>query len=322
LVLDHGARHPNMAKRSENCFILILNVSLEYEKPEGNAGQFYKNAEERAKLAYAERKFTDDKVREIIAFKHSVCTGDNEKAGFIVINQKGIDPVSLDLLQKANIVGIRRAKRRNMERLAKACGGYAVNSLEGISADCLGHCDLAYEHVLGEDAFTFIEGCKNATSCTILVRGQNDYTIRQVMDALRDGLRAVVNVIEDGCVIPGAGAFEIAAHLHLLQAKSSVEGRAKLGVQAFADALLVIPKTLCANSGLDVQSSLIAVLEEASRGAAVGVDLETGKPMLPSKTAVWDNHRVKKQLLHLGSMIAVKLLLVDEVMRAGKKMGK
>lgn len=320
LVLDHGARHPNMAKRSENCFILILNVSLEYEKSEINAGHFYKTAEERTKLTLAERKFTDDKVREIIAFKNSVCTGKDEKAGFIVINQKGIDPISLDLLQKAGIVGIRRAKRRNMERLAKACGGYAVNSLEGITPDCLGHADLVYEHVLGEDAFTFVEGCKNATSCTILVRGQNDYTIRQILDAIRDGLRAVVNAIEDESAIPGAGAFEIAASLHLAKAKSSVEGRAKLGVQAFADALLVIPKTLCANSGLDVQSTLLAVLEEASKGSAVGVDLETGKPMLPSKVGVWDNYRVKKQLLHLGTMIAVKLLLVDEIMRAGKKM--
>jgi T-complex protein 1 subunit zeta len=320
LVLDHGARHPNMAKRSENCFILILNVSLEYEKSEINAGQFYKTAEERTKLAFAERKFTDDKVREIIAFKNSVCTGDNENAGFIVINQKGIDPISLDLLQKAGVVGIRRAKRRNMERLAKACGGYCVNALDGISADCLGHADLVYEHVLGEDAFTFVEGCKNATSCTILVRGQNDYTIRQILDAIRDGLRAVVNVIEDASAVPGAGAFEIAASIHLAKAKSSVEGRAKLGVQAFADALLVIPKTLCANSGLDVQSTLLAVLEEASKGSPVGVDLDTGKPMLPSKVGVWDNHRVKKQLLHLGTMIAVKLLLVDEVMRAGKKM--
>lgn len=323
LVLDHGARHPNMSKRSENCFILILNVSLEYEKSEVNAGQFYKTAEDRAKLAAAERKFTDDKVREVIAFKNSVCTGANEKAGFIVINQKGIDPISLDLLQKAGIVGIRRAKRRNMERLAKACGGYAVNALEGVTPDCLGHADLVYEHTLGDDAFTFVEGCKNATSCTILIRGQNDYTIRQIMDAIRDGLRAVVNLIEDHAAVPGAGAFEIAAHNHLLKMKSTVEGRAKLGVQAFADALLVIPKTLCANSGLDIQSCIIAVMDEASKtNAQVGVDLDTGKPMLPAKLGIWDNVRVKKQLLHLGSMIAVKLLLVDEVMRAGRNMGK
>lgn len=322
LVLDHGARHPNMAKRTEDAFIMILNVSLEYEKSEVNAGFMWKDAEERAKLVAAERKFTDDKVREVIAFKNSVCTGDKANAGFIVINQKGIDPISLDMLQKAGIVGIRRAKRRNMERLAKACGGYAVNSMEGVTPDCLGHANLVYEHVLGEDKFTFVEGCKNATSCTILIRGPNEHTIRQIKDAVRDGLRAVVNLIEDKALVAGAAAFEVAAHQHLLKTKSQIQGRAKLGYQAFADALLIIPKTLAANSGLDAQAALIAVLEEALKGDKVGVDVETGKAMLPSQVGVWDNHRVKRQFLHLGSLIAIKLLLVDEVMRAGRKMGK
>jgi len=322
LVLDHGARHPNMAKRSENCFIFICNVSLEYEKSEVNAGFFYKNAEERAKLVNAERKFTDDKVREVIAFKNSVCTGEKEDYGFIVINQKGIDPISLDMLQKAGIVGIRRAKRRNMERLAKSCGGYAVNAMEGISADCLGFAELVYEHTLGEDKFTFVEGCANATSCSILIRGPNAHTIRQIKDALRDGLRAVVNCIEDQSLIAGAGAFEVAANLHLLKTKAQVEGRTKLGYQAFADALLIIPKTLANNSGQDAQASLIALLEAGAKGQVVGLDVETGKPLLPIQTGIWDNHRVKKQFLHLGSLIAIKLLLVDEVMRAGRKMGK
>jgi T-complex protein 1 subunit zeta len=311
-----------VAKRTENAFIFICNVSLEYEKSEVNAGFFYKDAEERAKLVNAERKYTDDKVREVIAFRDSVCVGDKKDYGFIVINQKGIDPISLDILQKAGIVGIRRAKRRNMERLAKACGGYAVNAMDGIDADCLGFAELVYEHTLGEDKFTFVEGCKNATSCTILIRGPNDFTIRQIKDAIRDGLRAVVNVIEDQATVAGAGAFEVMAHLHLLKTKSLVQGRNKLGYQAFADALLVIPKTLAANSGQDVQASLIALLEAGAKGQTVGLDLDTGKPLLPIQVGIWDNHRVKKQFLHLGTLIAVKLLLVDEVMRAGRKMGK
>ena len=173
LVLDHGSRHPDMSKKSENCYIMILNVSLEYEKSEVNAGFFYKNADERAKLAAAERKYTDDKCRKIIAFKRQIEAQepDGKPVSLIVINQKGIDPLSLDLLQKAGIVGIRRAKRRNMERLARACGGYAINSLDALEMQALGHCQTSYEHVLGDDKFTFIEGCKNGTSCTILIKG-------------------------------------------------------------------------------------------------------------------------------------------------------
>merc|ERR1712083_894391 len=109
LVLDHGGRHPDMPKRLENCFILTCNVSLEYEKTEVNSGFFYKSAEDREKLVAAERK---------------VCTAENKKT-FVVINQKGVDPMSLDALAKEGIMALRRAKRRNMERLVLACGGNA-----------------------------------------------------------------------------------------------------------------------------------------------------------------------------------------------------
>lgn len=321
LVLDHGARHPDMPKRNENAYILTLNVSLEYEKSEVSSGFYYKSADERTKLVAAERKYTDDKVHKIVAFKKQVCPEGSNKS-FIVINQKGIDPISLDILQKAGIVGIRRAKRRNMERLTRACGGFPINSVDDMKEESLGFAELVYEHVLGEDKFTFIEGCKHPTSCTILIRGPNDHTIRQVKDAINDGLKAVTNTIIDHSLIPGAGAFELAAYLHLLNFKPTVQGRAKIGVQAFADALLVIPKTLAQNSGLDAQTTLIDLLEEAGKGNRVGIDLDSGKPILPEKVGIWDNYRVKKQFLHLGSLIACKLLLVDEIMRAGRKMGK
>lgn len=320
IVMDHGTRHPNMAKRSENCHIFVLNVSLEYERSEVNAGMFYKNAQEREKMVAAEQRFVSDRCAKVIAFKNQVC---KEGESFILINQKGIDALALDLLQKAGIVGIRRAKRRNMERLSRACGGYAIDALEAdtLVPECLGFAKLVYEHTLGEDVFTFVEGCREAKSCSILVKGPNDHTIRQIKDAVQDGLRAVKNTLEDKALVYGAGAFEMAAHLDLLQYKSQVEGRAKLGVQAFADALLVIPKTLANNSGLDAQTALIDCLDEAANGV-VGMDISTGKPVPSQSIGVWDNVIVKKQFLHLGSLIAIKLLLVDEVMRAGRQMKK
>merc|ERR1711992_278761 len=106
LVLDHGARHPDMPKRLENCFILTCNVSLEYEKTEVNSGFFYKSAEDRDKLVTAERKFIEDRVAKIIELKKKVCDGTNKT--FVVINQKGIDPMSLDALAKEGILGLRR----------------------------------------------------------------------------------------------------------------------------------------------------------------------------------------------------------------------
>ena len=161
LVLDHGGRHPDMPKSVNNAYILTCNVSLEYEKTEVNSSFFYKSAAEREKLVKAEREFIDQRVQKIIELKRKVCdenlgAGD-EKPGFVVINQKGIDPLSLDALAREGILGLRRAKRRNMERLYLACGGFAVNSVDDMTPDCLGYAGKVYEYVLGEDKFTYVE---------------------------------------------------------------------------------------------------------------------------------------------------------------------
>lgn len=316
LVLDHGARHPDMKKRVEDAFILTCNVSLEYEKTEVNSGFFYKSADEREKLVKAERKFIEERVKKIIALKQKVC-GDSGK-GFIVINQKGIDPFSLDALAKEGIVALRRAKRRNMERLTLACGGSAMNSVDDLTPECLGHAGLVYEYTMGEEKFTFIEQCDHPRSVTLLVKGPNKHTLTQIKDAIRDGLRAVKNAIEDGCVVAGAGALEVAIADALVKHKPNVKGRAQLGVQAFADALLIIPKVLAQNSGYDPQETLVKLQTEyAESSQLIGVDLNSGEPMVSSEAGIWDNYSVKKQLLHSCTVIASNILLVDEIMRAG-----
>jgi T-complex protein 1 subunit zeta len=318
LVLDHGARHPDMPKRVENCYILTINVSLEYEKSEVNAGFFYSSAEQREKLVDSERRFTDEKVKKIIEFKRRVCTEENKKS-FVIINQKGIDPPSLEMLAREGIVALRRAKRRNMERLPLACGGVAVNSVDDLDVDDLGTADLVYEQALEDDKFTFIEGVKNPHSCTVLIQGSTDHAIAQMKDAIKDGLRAVQNVVEDEAVVAGAGAFEIAAHVHLEQFKKSVEGKPRLGVEIFGKALLTIPKTLLENSGFDVQEKLLKVIaERENKNRAVGVSISTGDPIDPAIEGIFDNFIVKKQMLGLAPVLAEQLLLVDEVIRAGK----
>uniref|UniRef100_A0A8C9VJI4 Chaperonin containing TCP1, subunit 6A (zeta 1) n=1 Tax=Scleropages formosus TaxID=113540 RepID=A0A8C9VJI4_SCLFO len=216
LVLDHGARHPDMKKRVEDAYVLTCNVSLEYEKTEVNSGFFYKSADEREKLVKAERKFIEERVNKIIELKKKVC--EDGTKGFVVINQKG------------------------------------------------------------EEKYTFIEKCSNPRSVTLLVKGPNKHTLTQIKDAVRDGLRAVKNAIEDGSVVSGAGAFEVAVADALVKHKPNVKGRAQLGVQAFADALLVIPKVLAQNSGYDPQETLVKLQTEYKEsGQLIGVDLNTGE---------------------------------------------
>lgn len=316
IVLDHGARHPDMPKSVENAYILTCNVSLEYEKSEVTSGFFYKTADDREKFLVAERDFIDQRVKKIIELKKKVCDGTDKT--FVVINQKGIDPYSLDMLAKEGIMALRRAKRRNMERLSLACGGLALNSFDDMDESSLGYAGSVYEHVLGENKYTFVENCKHPQSVTVLLKAQNRHTLVQLKDAVRDGLRAIKNAIDDKALIPGAGAFEIRAYNQLMKYKDTVKGKVRLGIQAYAGALLVIPNTLAANSGYDVQDTIVKLQEEDRLNPEpIGLDISTGEPAKPTDLGVYDNYTVKKQILNSCSVIAGNLLLVDEVMRAG-----
>lgn len=226
--------------------------------------------------------------------------------------------MSLDMLAKEGIMALRRAKRRNMERLALACGGVALNCVDDIQEDQLGFAGVVYEHVLGENKYTFVEDCKGPLSVTILIKGPNKHTLTQIKDAVRDGLRSINNAIGDGKLIPGAGAFEVRASNKLKEYASTVKGKSRLAIQAYADALLVIPKTLAINSGYDAQDAIVRLQEETALNAEpIGLDLSTGEPMKPIDLDVFDNFNVKKQMLNSCTVIASNLLLVDEVMRAG-----
>lgn len=317
IVMDHGARHPDMPKRVKNAYILTCNISMEHEKSEVDAGFFYSSADQRAKMVEAERAVVDERAKKIIALKKKVC--ENSDKSFVVINQKGIDPPCLDLFAREGIIALRRAKRRNMERITLACGGIPVNSVEGLDPGVLGFAGVVYEEVHEDEKYTFVENVKDPFSCTILLRGPNKHTLGQMKDAVRDGLRAVKNTIEDRCVLPGAGAFEIAAHAYLKKyAEENVSGKPKLGAIAFAEALLVIPKTLAETSGHDALESIIKLSEEHAKGHLAGLNLETGEPLDPKAGGIYDSFAAKKQMLGLSSVIGNQLLLVDEILRAGR----
>jgi T-complex protein 1 subunit zeta len=244
----------------------------------------------------SERRFIDQRLAKIVEFKKKVCEGTDKN--FVILSQKGIDPLSLDVLAKNNILALRRAKRRNMERLQLACGGVAQNSVDELTPEILGHAGLVYEHVLGEDKFTFVEQTKTPKSVTLLLTGPNAHTIVQMNDAARDGLRSVKNAIEDEYLVPGAGSFHVALHRKLMEYKDTVKGKAKLGIQAYADAMLIIPKVLAQNGGFDIQDSIVALIEEHQEGHLVGIDLQTGETLDPQVEGIWDNYRVHRQMLN------------------------
>eukprot|EP01060_Flectonema_neradi_P031536 TRINITY_DN480_c7_g1_i1.p1 TRINITY_DN480_c7_g1~~TRINITY_DN480_c7_g1_i1.p1 ORF type:complete len:546 (+),score=158.16 TRINITY_DN480_c7_g1_i1:58-1695(+) len=329
LVLDHGGRHPNMPKHIENCYILTCNVSLEFEKSELNSGFYYKTASQKEAMANAERRTVDERCEQIVALKNKLCPPGSDK-NFVVINQKGIDPLSLDILARNGILGLRRAKRRNMERIALCCGGEALNHFDDLNESSLGYAGLVYEHVLGDEKYTFIENPRTPTSCTILLKGPNDHTIAQIKEAVRDGLRAVRNAIEDGCLIAGAGDFETACKVHLDHHadKSEIKDTLTPCIKAFGDALLAIPKVL-AESATEggaapaLKHSLLRMARENyGKPGYFGLELESGCVTDPTVNGIMDNYRVKRQQLEATAVIASQLLLIDEVMKAGGRGAK
>jgi T-complex protein 1 subunit zeta len=317
LVLDHGVRHASMRRDLRNCYILPLNVSLEFENTEVNTSFAAPTAADREKLAFAERRFVTAKVQKIIDLKNAICKNGED---FLVVNMKGIDPPSLEQLYRAGISALRRAKRRNMERLSRACGGKETNSVEDLTAANVGFAGHVWETALGEDHFTFIEDVKDPKSVTILVKGPNSFTIKQIEDAIRDGLRVVNNAIKDGAVVAGAGAFEVALWHHLHQFKKTVDGKPRLGVEALADAFLELPRTLSTNAGHDAIDTIIALQNAAEAGQVAGVDIETGGVIDPKAKGIWDNFVVKRNQLQSAPLVATQLLLVDEILSAGKQM--
>jgi len=199
------------------------------------------------------------------------------------------------MLAKENIIGLRRAKRRNMERLVLACGGNSVNSVEDLTEADLGYADEVYEHSIGDEKYTFVEGVKNPRSCTILIKGPNEHTIAMIKDAIRDGLRAVKNVIDDKAIVPGAGSFEIAAYCHLHQFKDSIKGKIKMGIEAFAESLLIIPRVLAENSGYDIQETVLELIDAYKKDKVpVGINVDEKGVISPEKSGVLDNYIAKK----------------------------
>ncbi|CAF1373364.1 unnamed protein product, partial [Rotaria sp. Silwood1] len=238
----------------------------------------------RDRLVASERKFIDDRLQKIVELKRKVC----------------IDPLSVDVLAKEEILALRRAKHRNMDRLTLACAGQAMNSLENLTKESLGFAEDVYEHAFGEEIFTIVEACKNPKSVTVLLKVSTKHILNQVKDALRNGRRSIRNALEDGFI-----------------SNLNIKGRARLAVQAFVQALLIIPKAIAQNAGHHQQETIVKLQNEyATSKILVGIDITTGEAMEPKSLAIFDNYRVKKQLIHSSTSIEPNLILVHEILRA------
>lgn len=310
VILDKERVHPGMPKRVKNAKIALLDCALEIKKTETDAEIRISRPEQLKAFIAEEEAMLKKMVDKVVA------TGAN-----VLICQKGIDDIAQHFLAKAGIYAVRRAKKSDMEKLARATGGKVVTDIEDLKSEDLGEAGLVEERKIGEDKMTFIEGCKDPKAVGILIRGGTEHVIDEVERSVHDAVSVVGAAIEDGKIVPGGGAIEIELSKHLREYAETVGGREALAINSFANAVESIPKSLAENAGLDTIDILVELRAKHDKPANknLGVDVYEGKIADMMKLGVIEPLRVKTQAIKSASEAAIMILRVDDVIAASKK---
>src|SRR5207249_38274 len=232
----------------------------------------------------------------------------------VIFCQKGIDDLAQHYLAKQEIYAVRRVKKSDMEKLAKATGGKVVTKLDELSKDDLGFAKQVYEKKIGDDEMTFVTGCKNPKAVSILLRGGTEHVVDELERSLEDATSVVAVAIEDGKVITGGGSSAMEIALALRDFASTVGGREQMAIEAFADAVEVIPRTLAENAGLDEIDILIELRRAHKKGNKFdGVNVFTGKITDMVKELVVEPLRVGTQEISSATEAATMILRIDDV---------
>lgn len=309
IVLDKEVVHTDMPKRKEKAKIALLNLALEVKETETDAKINITDPEQLRSFLDEERHMLQEMVDQI------------KKSGAnVVLCQKGIDDIAQHYLAKAGILAARRVKESDMEKLARATGGKVVTNIRDLSPSDLGAADLVEEHKIAGEEMIFVEGCKDPKAVSLLVRGGTEHVVDEVERAVHDGISVISAAIEDGKIVAGGGAPEIEVARGLREYSGTVGGREALAVNAFADAMDIIPRTLAENAGLDPIDILVQLrsAHEKKDGKNIGIDVISGKTLNTFERGIVEPLRVKTQAIKSASEVAEMILRIDDVIAAGK----
>jgi len=309
IILDKERVHSGMPKRVEKAKIALLNFALEIEKTETDAKINITDPEQlKAFLAEEEQM-----LRKMV--EQTSKSGAN-----VVLCQKGIDDMAQHFLAKAGILAARRVKESDIDKLARATGGKIVTSVKDLTAGDLGRADLVEERKVAGDEMIFVEGCKDPKAVSLLVRGGTEHVVDEVERAVHDGISVISAAVEDGKMVAGGGAPEVELAKQLREYAETVGGRESLAINAFADAVEIIPRTLAENAGLDPIDILVQLraAHDKANGIVVGLDVFSGKTTDTSKLGIVEPLRVKTQAIKSASEAAEMILRIDDVIAAGK----
>lgn len=311
MIIDKERVHPGMPKTVKNAKILLLNAAVEYKKTEVDA-EISITSPDQLQL------FLDEEERMIKGIVEKIkASGAN-----VLFCQKGIDDIAQHYLSKAGILAVRRVKKSDMEKLARATGGALISSIDAISADELGLAGLVEERKVGGEEMIFVEKCKNPKAVSIIIKGGTEHVVDELGRALEDALRVVGVVVEDKKIVAGGGAPEVELSLRLREYAATQGGRIQLAIEAFASALEVIPRTLAENAGLDPIDKLVELRAAHEKGKKTfGLDVFEGKPVDMLAAGVVEPLRVKTQAIASAAEAAVMILRIDDVIASAKSAG-
>ena len=307
VVLEKEVVHPAMPKRVEDARIALVNAPMEIEKTEFDA-------QIRIRSPEAIKAFLDQETEMLRKMVVKV----KEAGANVLFCQKGIDDIAQYLLAKEGILAVRRVKESDMEKLARATGAEVVTSFEDLRPEDLGWAALVEERKIGEDKMVFVEGCKDPKSVAVLIRGGLERVVDEAERAMDDAISVVADVIQKPKVVPGGGAVEVELARRLKSYAVKVGGREQLAIEAFADALEVIPKTLAENAGHDVIDTMVALraAHEKEDGFKMGIDIYTGEIVDMVEKGVLDPAWVKEQAIKTATELASMVLRIDDVIAA------
>jgi thermosome len=312
LVIDKEVVHPGMPKLVEKAKIALIDCALEVEKTEISAEIRIHDPTQMKAFLDQENKMLQDMVDKVKA------SGAN-----VVFCQKGIDDMAQHFLAKDGILAARRVKQSDMEKLARATGARIVTALTDLRAQDLGIAGIVEERKLGEDKMVFVEKCKDPRSVAIIIRAGLERMVDEAERAMTDALSVVSDVVETNKVVAGGGAVEVEVARELRDYATNVGGREQLAIEAFADAIEVIPKTLAENAGLEPIDILVGLraAHEKAEGKYKGVNVFTGKIENMREKGVIEPVVVKEQAVKSATESAAMILRIDDVIASTKPKG-
>jgi thermosome len=308
LVLDKEVVHSGMPKRVEKAKIALLVSALEIKKTEFDTKINIERPEQMDSFLREEEGMLKAMVEKLVA------SGAN-----VVICQKGIDDMVQHFLARKGVLAVQRVKESDMKKLAMATSGKPVTNLEGLSKSDLGFAELVEERKMGDDKMTFIEGCKNPRSVSILIRGSDKRFLEEAERSVHDALCVVRDVVQAPKIVAGGGAPEMEVARALRAYAQTLPGREQLAVRSFGEAMEIVPLTLGENAGLDPVDLLLELRTRHEKGEKwAGVDVFEGKIKDMRELEVYEPLAVKKQTIKSANEAATMILRVDDVIASGR----